>query len=182
MKNKGFYLMLAGCIACLGALVCWLIFGGKAPVKVPVGNNIIVTANMKNTVISREQEGKKLWEFLIEEAIQDGKAKQVHLKGVTGKVYRKDGSFIDIKSEGGQLALGSNDFVLEGKVKAELKGEGYVSADRIEWQQKTETITAKGSVVMVKGEVKVSGDQAVTTSQLKQLKVKGHAKVEKGGN
>lgn len=182
MKHKGFYLMLACCLAVLGALVCWLIFGSKMPLPTTGGDGVTVSVNMKNTVLSREQDGKKLWEFKIANAFQDNKNKTVTLEGVFGKVYRKDGSFIDITSDKGSLAMGSNDFVLEGNIKAELKGEGYLTADRIEWQQKTQTITAKGSVVMVKGEVKVSGDQAITTSEFKKLKIKGHAKAEKGGN
>lgn len=181
MKNKGFYLMLAGCVAALGLVVCWLIFGSKLPVTVPVSKDITVSMNMKNTVLSREQDGKKLWEFLVQEANQDSKSKHIIMKGVSGKVYRKDGSFIDIKADGGRFIPKSNDFSLEGNVRAELKNEGYVTAKTMKWQQKTETITAIGSVVIVKGDVKVSGDKAVTTSALKKLKVTGNAKAEKGG-
>lgn len=182
MKNKGFYLMLAGCVAALGLVVCWLIFGSKLPVKVPEGTNITMGANMKNTVLSREQDGKKLWEFLVEEVNQETKNNQLYLKGIKGKIYRKDGSFIDVKGDKGQLAVSSNDFILSGNVRAELKGEGYITCDYVRWEQKKETITANGKVVIVKGDIKVSGDKAITTSALKQLKVIGHAKAEKGGN
>ncbi len=174
--------MLAGCVAALGLVVCWLIFGSKMPVKVPVGKDITIGANMKNTVISREQDGKKIWEFLVEEANQETKNNQLYLKGIKGKVYRKDGKVIDIVGDKGQLAVSSNDFILMGNVKAELKDEGQITCNLVKWEQKTETITATGKVVIVKGNIKVSGDKAVTTSALKKLKVTGHAKAEKGGN
>lgn len=181
MKNKGFYMMLAGCIAALGLVVCWLIFGSKMPVKVPTGKDITVAVNMKNTVLSREENGRKLWEFLVEEANQDNGTKHIVMKGLSGKVYRKDGSFIEIKADSGKLMPKTNDFELEGNIRAELKNEGYVAANKMHWNQKTETITATESVVIVKGDVKVSGDKVITTSALKKLKVTGHAKAEKGG-
>lgn len=182
MKNKGFYLMLLGCIAALGVVVCWLIFGGKDPAKVPVGKNTFVGANMKNTVISREEDGKKAWEFLVEETNQTGYNNQLEMKGIKGKVYLKDGRYIDITGDKGNIWRNGTYFVLTGNVKAVIKDDGYITCNDIRWEQKTETITATGKVVIVKGDIKVSGDKAITTSALKQLKVIGHAKAEKGGN
>ena len=43
------------------------------------------------------------------------------------------------------------------------------------------TITGGGNVKMIKGEWKATADTAITTSAFQSVKLKGNAKVEKGG-
>ena len=181
MKHKGFYLTLAGCIVALAALVCWLIFGGKMPTRPKPTKGVTVAATVKNTTITRDENGKKLWEFQVKEAVQDNKNKRVSMRGVTGKVYRKDGSYIDIKGDRGLWAMETNNFVLAGNVEAVHKNGSKLTTDRVHYDQKTEVIIATGNVVMTRDNTKVTGDKAETTSAFKNVKVTGHAKAEKGG-
>ena len=104
------------------------------------------------------------------------------LKGIKGKVYRSDGNYIDIDAEKGAMKMGSNDFSLEGNVTAIGSDGGKLLADKVQWIQKGEKIIATGNVKLYKDEWFASADKATTTSAFKDLKLKGNAMVEKGGD
>ena len=115
------------------------------------------------------------------EVINDKAQNMAYLKGIKGKVYRKDGSYLDIVAEKGQAALNKNDFAVEGNVKAVLNTGGELYADKVAYNQAKELITATGHVKLVKEPYTAMGDWAQTTSAFQKLKLKGNAKVTKGG-
>lgn len=180
MNNKTVMAIVGAAVFTVG-IICWLIYGGTA--KIPVGNGVSVAVNatMKNSTITREMDGKKLWEFTVGEASSDKDRKSVVLKGIKGKLYRKDGSFVEVAADKGVALADKNDFSLEGNVKF-IDSEGSeLTTDKINYKQDKETITATGHVVMKRGIYRAFADEAITTSALESVKLKGHAKVEKGG-
>ncbi len=183
MKNKKVILSIAAGIAVAAALIAWLMLGGKAPVKIDAGNGVSaqVNASLKNSELKREKNGKLLWKFTVAEVVNDKQANTAYLKGIKGKIYRDDGSYIDISADKGSAEISKNDFSLEGKVQAVLNTGGEFYADKITWNQTKETITGSGNVKMIKGEWKATADTAITTSAFQSVKLKGNAKVEKGG-
>ena len=78
--------------------------------------------------------------------------------------------------------MGTNDFALEGNVKAINSSGGKLFADKVEWIQKGEQIIATGNVKLYKDEWFASADKAATTSAFNTLKLQGNAMVEKGGD
>ena len=184
MNNKNVILTILGGICMAAAIICWLVFGGTAPKNVELGDGVKAkfNASLKNSVIQREKDGQKLWEFTIGEIINDKISKMAILKGIKGKVYRSDGNCIDIDAEKGAMKMGSNDFSLEGNVTAIGSDGGKLLADKVQWIQKGEKIIATGNVKLYKDEWFASADMATTTSAFKDLKLKGNAMVEKGGD
>ena len=184
MNNKNVILTILGGICMAAAIICWLVFGGTAPKNVELGDGVKAkfNASLKNSVIQREKDGQKLWEFTIGEIINDKISKMAILKGIKGKVYRSDGNYIDIDAEKGAMKMGSNDFALEGNVTAVGSDGGKLLADKVQWIQKGEKIIATGNVKLYKDEWFASADMATTTSTFKDLKLKGNAMVEKGGD
>ena len=182
MTNKKVILAILAGVAITAAIITWLMFGDK-PVKVETGNGISaqINATLKNTVVKREQAGKILWEFKVGELENDHVKKIGYLKGITGKVYRSDGSVIEVSADRGSVENDMNDFALEGGVKAILSSGGKIIADKVSWKQKDELITAEGNVEFYKGEWMAKADLIQTTSAFEKIKLKGHAKVEKGG-
>lgn len=183
MKNKKVILSIAAGIVVAGSLIAWLMLGGDKPVNVNLGKGVSaqLNASLKNSVLQREKDGKKLWEFTVAEVINDKAQNMAYLKGIKGKVYRKDGSYLDIVAEKGQAALNKNDFAVEGNVKAVLNTGGELYADKVAYNQAKELITATGHVKLVKEPYTAMGDWAQTTSAFQKLKLKGNAKVTKGG-
>lgn len=183
MQNKKGLLAIGAGIVIAGAIIAWLMLGGSAPVNVNLGNgvNAQLNASLKNSVLHREKDGKKLWEFTVEEVVNDKQQNMAYLKGIKGKIYRSDGSFIDISADKGLAQIGMDDFALEGSVKAVLNTGGELYADKISWKQKEDSITGEGHVKMIKDEWTATADAAATTSAFQKIKLKGNAKVEKGG-
>ena len=183
MNNKKVILSIAAGIVVAGSLIAWLMLGGDKPVNVNLGKGVSaqLNASLKNSVLQRETDGKKLWEFTVAEVINDKAQNMAYLKGIKGKVYRKDGSYLDIVAEKGQAALNKNDFAVEGNVKAVLNTGGELYADKVAYNQAKELITATGHVKLVKEPYTAMGDWAQTTSAFQKLKLKGNAKVTKGG-
>ena len=183
MNNKKVILSIAAGIVVAGSLIAWLMLGGDKPVNVNLGKGVSaqLNASLKNSVLQREKDGKKLWEFTVAEVINDKAQNMAYLKGIKGKVYRKDGSYLDIVAEKGQAALNKNDFAVEGNVKAVLNTGGELYADKVAYNQAKELITATGHVKLVKEPYTAMGDWAQTPSAFQKLKLKGNAKVTKGG-
>ena len=183
MNNKKVILSIAAGIVVAGSLIAWLMLGGDKPVNVNLGKGVSaqLNASLKNSVLQREKDGKKLWEFTVAEVINDKAQNMAYLKGIKGKVYRKDGSYLDIVAEKGQAALNKNDFAVEGNVKAVLNTGGELYADKVAYNQAKELITATGHVKLVKEPYTAMGDWAQTTSAFQKLKLKGNANVTKGG-
>ena len=183
MNNKKVILSIAAGIVVAGSLIAWLMLGGDKPVNVNLGKGVSaqLNASLKNSVLQREKDGQNLWEFTVAEVINDKAQNMAYLKGIKGKVYRKDGSYLDIVAEKGQAALNKNDFAVEGNVKAVLNTGGELYADKVAYNQAKELITATGHVKLVKEPYTAMGDWAQTTSAFQKLKLKGNAKVTKGG-
>ncbi len=179
MKNKGL-MLIAGGIAVAAAIIAWLMFGGEAP-KNP--ENIVsnaVSAIVRNTTVSREQDGKRLWEFSVEELESISGSGEAVMKGVKGKIYREDGSVIDVEAGGGRINNDDKNFALDRGVKAVLSTGGEITADEVSWNQKDDIITAAGKVKVVKDEHTAIADKIITSSKFEHFKLSGNAEVQKG--
>ncbi len=179
MKNKGL-MLIAGGIAVAAAIIAWLMFGGEAP-KNP--ENIVsnaVSAIVRNTTVSREQDGKRLWEFSVEELESVSGSGEAVMKGVKGKIYREDGSVIDVEAGGGRINNDDKNFALDRGVKAVLSTGGEITADEVSWNQKDDIITAAGKVKVVKDEHTAIADKIITSSKFEHFKLSGNAEVQKG--
>ena len=102
------------------------------------------------------------------------------MKGVKGKIYREDGSVIDVTAGGGKINNDDKNFALDRGVKATLSTGGEITAEEISWNQKDDIITATGKVKVVKDEHTALADKIVTSSKFDHFKLSGHAEVQKG--
>ena len=180
-KNKGILLVVAA-VALGAAIIGWLMFGGEAPANPKTNSNAVVNATIKNTTVSRTENGKTLWEFSVEELESIKSADEAVLKGVKGKLYREDGSVLDIVAGGGRVKQKAKNFALERGVTAVLSSGGKLVADKVTWEQKTDIITAEGKVVLIKGNEQATADKAITTGALQNVKLQGNAQVERGAD
>ena len=100
--------------------------------------------------MAREVDGKKVWEFTVEEVEQIKSSGEAVLKGVKGKIYREDGSVLEVVAGGGKVKNEAKDFELNDKVVAVLSSGGKLTAESIRWQQTEDVITASGNVRLLK--------------------------------
>ena len=58
---------------------------------------------------------------------------------------------------------------------------GFLQADKVEWQQKEDILTATGAVKVIKDDMLARAEQVITSSKLVHFKLKDKAHVERGG-
>ena len=96
MKNKKVIMAIVAGIAIASAVIAWLMLSGDKPVNVDVGKGVKaqLNASLKNSVLKREKDGKLLWEFTVAEVVNIREKDVAQLKGIKGKLYRSDGSYL----------------------------------------------------------------------------------------
>lgn len=182
MNIPKFYYYIGGALVLAGLIIAWLMFGGKSPMQVALDNGVKArfSATLKDSDIQREKDGKLLWKFHVKEAVNDQVERKTILKGITGKVYRTDGSYIEVSADTGEMASNQQDFLLQDNVQAvHSLDASKLMADKITWNQQKGVINAFGNVQMWKGNWYARGDKAVTTSAFKKLQLTGNARVER---
>ena len=173
---------ILGAILFAAVIISWLMFGGKSPLEVSLDNGVKAkfSATLRDSEISREKDGKPLWYFKVDEIINDQVASKTFLKGIKGKVYRSDGSYVDVSADEGEMQTDSQDFCLKKNVKAVHSGDGSkMTAEEIIWEQKTEIVKATGNVEFWKDDWYVRGDKAESTSAFKKVHLTGNCKMVK---
>ena len=176
LRNKGFQ-MIVGAIVITGVIIAWLMLGGEAPSNNPVQKESSgANAKVRNSTLAREVNGKKVWEFTVEEV------EQIKSSGEAVLIYREDGSVLEVVAGGGKVKNEAKDFELNDKVVAVLSSGGKLTAESIRWQQTEDVITASGNVRLLKDDTLATGDKAVTSSAFERLKLEGHAEVQRGGD
>lgn len=181
-KVPKFYFYILGALLLAVLIIAWLMFGGKSPMEVSLDKGVKArfSATLKDSDIQREKDGKLLWKFHVKEAVNDQVERKAILKGITGRVYREDGTYIDVSADTGEMTANQQDFMLKDHVLAVHSGDGSkLMADMITWNQPKEIITGIGHVQMWHGQWYAQGDKAITTSAFKKLRLVGNAKVEK---
>ena len=181
MKNKKLLLTIAAGLVLLGAVFLWLFNGGtpKQETK-PEQTSGEENVKVKNSSLKEERDGKLVWELQIGEMEYIKQTDTNVLKDVKGKLYREDGSYLTINSEGGSVVMAKKDVVLKGKAQAALSTGGEVFADEISWLHSEDKITATGKVRIVKDDAVATADKAITDSGIENLRLEGNAEVQKG--
>ena len=73
MSNKNVMLGVAGGVAIAAGIIAWLYSGSADPITIKGNNGVTVQArtSMKDTVITRDKDGEKLWEFHVDVVEKD---------------------------------------------------------------------------------------------------------------
>ena len=183
MKHKKTILAVGAGVLALFLVFAWLFWGSTVPeptdkTKKPESN--APKAAVYNTSLNREENGKRLWELKVGEARQVS-GEQIKAKQLEGILYLKNGDEMHVKAEAAELNIKNNHFVLTNGVTARLKQGGFLKADKVEWKQKEDILTASGAVKVIKGDMLATAETIITTGEFKHFKLKDKAHVERGG-
>lgn len=183
MKNNRTLWAIATALVFLFLIFAWLFWGSTVPEPTDPGKSAdrdTVKAEIFDTVLNREANGKKLWEVKVGEARQLGDD-LVKAKKLEGTLYLDNGDEMYFKAEGAEVRIKTNDFVLTDGVTVRLKQGGFMKANRVEWKQKEDILTATGAVKVIKEDLLAQAEQIITSSKLEHFKLKDKAHVERGG-
>ena len=184
MKNKNTLLAVAAGLGALFLVFAWLFWGSTVPEPTDMtkqADTSTAKAAVYNTTLNREENGKKLWELKVGEAVQ--KTDDVILaKNLEGIVYLTNGDEVNVKSSAAEVKVKSNQFALTQGVTARWKNGGFIKADKIEWDQQKDILTAAGSVRIIKGDMLATAENVITSSKLEHFKLREKAHMERGGH
>lgn len=175
-------------MAAAGLIVLFLIFAGLfwgSTVPEPTDKTKKVEADttkatVYNTVLHRDAGGKRLWELKVGEAIQIND-NLVRAKQLEGTVYLSNGDEMFVTADAAEVKTKSDEFTLTNGVTARLKQGGFLKANKVEWNQKKDILTATGAVRVIKEDMMATAEKIITSSKLEHFKLKGKAHVERGG-
>lgn len=174
--------MGAGALA-LFLVFAWLFWGSTVPEPTDTTKKIesnAPKAAVYNTSLNRDENGKRLWQLKVGEALQVSD-ELVTAKQLDGIVYLKNGDEMYVKAEAAELNPKKNEFVLTKGVTARLKNGGFLKADKVEWKQKENILTATGAVKVIKEDMLATAETIITSGEFKHFKLKDKAHVERGG-
>ncbi len=184
MKNKNTILMAAAGIIALSLIFAWLFWGSTVPEPTDMAKKAAestVKATVHNTELKRDENGKQKWKIKVGEATQES-SDVITAKKVDGIVYLTNGDEMHVTADTGRISDKNNRFELSGKVTARLKRGGFMKADKVEWDQAKDILTATGAVKVVKDDMLARAEKIITSSELKHFKLIDKAHVERGGH
>ena len=184
VKNKNTILMTATGIIVLFLVFAWLFWSSTVPEptdKTKKSEAPVTNAAVYNTTLNRETEGKRLWELKVGEARQMNDD-VIQAKDLEGTVYLSNGDEIHIKSSAAEVKIKSNQFSLNQGVTARWKNGGFIKADKIEWNQQKDILTATGAVRIIKDDMLATAEKITTSSKLEHFKLQDKAHMERGGH
>ena len=183
VKNKNTILAVVAGLGALFLVFAWLFWGSTVPEptnKAKKADTDTTKATVYNTVLHRDADGKRLWELKVGEAIQLND-NLVRAKQLEGTVYLSNGDEMYVTAKAGEIKTKSNEFMLSNGVTARLKQGGFLKANKVEWKQKQDILTATGAVKVIKDDMLAMAEKIITSSKFEHFKLKDKAHVERGG-
>ena len=184
MNKKKTLWAIAAALIFLFLIFAWLFWGSTVTEPTDPGKTTArdtVKAAVYNTVLNREANGKKLWELKVGEAQQVGDD-LVKAKNLEGTLYLSNGDEVYVTSSGAEVKIKSNQFALIQGVTARWKNGGFIKAEKVEWDQQKDILTATGAVKVIKEDMLATAEKVITSSKLEHFKLKDKAHVERGGH
>ena len=163
MKNKNTILMGAAGLIVLFLIFAWLFWGSTVPEPTDKTKKVETDrtlATVHNTVLHRDADGKRIWELKVGEAIQLND-NLVRAKQLEGTVYLNNGDEMYVTADAAEVKIKTNEFTLTNGVTARLKQGGFLKANKVEWNQNKDILTATGAVKVVKEDMMATAEKII---------------------
>ena len=183
VKNKNTILAVTAGLAVLFLVFAWLFWGSTVPEPTDKTKKVAdntVNATVHDTVLNRDEGGKRKWNLKAGEVAQESNG-MITAKKLDGIIYLNNGDEMHVTAEAGKINDKHNQFELSGKVTARLKQGGFLKADKVEWNQAKDILTATGAVKVVKDDMLAQAEKIITSSKFNHFKLIEKAHVERGG-
>ena len=182
MKKRNIFYISLAILLVIGLI--WAFIAGQIITK-SFKKDILSNALQKQKVVvnglivTETKDNQKYWEIYAEKGFYDNVDKVVLLQNIFGNFYKDGQVVMSFKSDQGTLTEMTKKVVLYQNSLIVYKNGEYLYSDKITWQGKEVDITASGNVILEQhNKVRVRGDNAVLSSDWKNLKILGNVKTE----
>lgn len=172
------------CVLLLMAGGLYYFLREEAPAPPPVKETNSAPAadiQFSGSSIVEQDNGKKLWELSAETMQVEPKTQIVHLLNFKGTLYRENGAKIDVVARKADFDPKTRNITMEGDIKATSSDGTVFTAPLARWEAKDKMFYGNGGITLTREDTVLTGDQIETDADMEKTKVRGNARVVKGG-
>ncbi len=177
--QKRTLLVIIGAVLLMGAVIGWLVSS-----KPTAGTVKQVQENNKQSVsgstIQEMKDGKKVWELTVDSMLYDNKSQVDKMKGIKGTFYDKSGKTMTVTADEGEVRMNTKDVVLTKNPKGVTSDKATVTAKKITWINKNQTVVAEGDAVLTKDDTVAKAQKATFNVPMDHATLEKDASVQKG--
>lgn len=158
------------------------IYLGALPsiVRVKESTNSVSSILIKGNVIEEYKDGKLVYRLTNGRIDYDGANETAVLSDVKGEVFDAEGDVIELTAINGKVNLETKEIGFFSGVTAKCASKGITFfSPVVKYFSKDQRFEAEGGIKITKDDITVTGDKLLTTADLKQYTVEGHAKMVK---
>ena len=144
----------------------------------PKGSRIMTYAD--NT-LSEEHDGNTVWKMTAEQMNVDIDTNDTSMVKIDGTFYSDDGRTVTLRADEGRMDSKTRDIVLTGDIHAETSDGASLRAKELKWTAAERSLSAEGDAVLIRDDIRATGDRIVSSDQFQKFSVIGNAHIVKGG-
>ena len=177
--HKKTVLVILGAVLLMAAVIGWLVSSKptRGTVKQVVENN---KQEVQGSTIEESKDGKKVWVLTVDSMLYDRKTQVDKLKGIKGTFYDKSGKTMTVTADEGEVNVATKNVVLTKNPKGVTSDNATVTAQKITWVNKTQTVVAEGNAVLTKGDTVAKAEKASFNVPMDHATLEKNASVQKG--
>jgi LPS export ABC transporter protein LptC len=179
LKNKAwiYWVIVAAFLA--GVLYYYL---REEPVKESTSQSSVLTRmTFSGSQLREEQDGKPLWELTAPVIEVDSTTTWIYMTDLKGKLYRPDGTKIDVTAKNAVINPRARDIELSGGLRMVAEDGTSLTADKGRYDGKEHKIYASGSIRATQADIVMTADELETDDKFDTLVVRKNARIVKGG-
>lgn len=140
------------------------------------------TMTYEGNELSEEVNGVRLWDLTAEKMVVDANTQLADLEKLVGHFYQADGRSIEFRAEHGTYNYSTHDINIEGNISVETSDGAKLTSGKLDWINADGLLAATENVVIIRDDIRATGDRAESTDGLKKFWLKGHAHITKGAS
>lgn len=124
------------------------------------------------------KKGKDIWKFNVSKAIINREKNKLKLYKLNGNFVKDGVRILEVNTPGADLDLKYSNLILfGGKISTLNAPKRILTADKITWISKEETLSGTGNVRLIQDNMMLKSSSFTADGNLKKIKVRGNPEV-----
>ena len=179
MKIRG-KMLAAIAVGLLVGVIVWAV--ATTPDGPPPVNKVAPPPTMtyEGNELSEEVNGVRVWDLTAARMTVDANTQDADLEKLVGHFYQADGRSVEFRAEHGTYNYDTKDINIEGNIIVETSDGAKLTSGRLDWINADGLLVATKDVVIIRDDIRATGDRAESGDGFNKFWLKGHAHITKG--
>ena len=171
----------------IGLVITALIAGGlyyflrEEPLEDTRRESVVSRMAFSGSHLTETQDGKPIWDLTARVMEVDSKTQWVYLTDMTGVIYRRDGTKIDVTGKNAVVDPKTRNVEITDGITMKASDGPTFQAEKGRYVSKDRRIFASGAIRATKEDYILTANELETDDQFETITVKGNARIVKGG-